>query len=226
MASYSCLKSLDICAVRASVLNADGSPDFGQVNGTAYDLSTISLGRTAISTTVTGVSQEDGCGRICISIPDRNITTGETLSLVLCQLNLELINVLTGAEVCLDGSTDVIGIQAPDPAATQLPVEFHAWTKAYTSAGQNASPYSYYHWVWPSVLWSIGDWNIQRGVLQVSLTGTATGNANLGDGAFADLPCPVTSFFGVFLADDIPDPDVSPYSANTEGCGFITTPVS
>lgn len=225
MASY-CLKSLDICGVRASVLNADGSPDFGLVNGTAYDLSTISLGRTAVATTVTGVTQEDGCGRICVSIPDRTITTAETLTLVQCNLNFELINVLTGAEVCLDGSSDVIGIQAPDPSVTQLPVEFHAWTKAYTSSGQNASPYAYYHWVWPNVLWSISDWNIARGVLQVTLTGTATGNANLGTGAFADLACPVDQFFGVALADDLPDPDVAPYSANADGCGYITTPAS
>jgi hypothetical protein len=225
MASY-CLSSLDICAIRASVLNADGSPDFGQANGTAYDLSPISLGRTAVQTTVTGVTQEDGCGRICVSIPDRTITTAETLALVNCKISFELISTLTGAEVCLDGATDVIGIQAPDPSVTQLPVEFHAWSKAYTSSGQNAAPYSYFHWVWPSVLWSIGDWSIQRGVLQVSLTGTATGNANLGTGAFADLACPVDQFFGVFLADDIPDPADAPYSENADGCGWINTPVS
>lgn len=224
--AYSCYNSLDVCAVRASVLNADGSPDFGQVNGSAYDLSAISLGRTAITQTVTGINQEDGCGRICVNIPDRNITTGETLSLVLCQLNLELISVLTGASVCLDGSLDVIGINAPDPTATQLPTEFNVWTKAYNNNAQAASPHSYYHWVWPSVLWSIGDWNIQRGVLQVSLTGVATSNANLGAGAFGDLVCPPTTFFSVFLADDIPDPDVAPYNANTDGCGFIDTPVS
>jgi hypothetical protein len=225
MASY-CLKSLDICAIRASVLNADGSPDFSAVNGSAYDLSTISLGRTAVATTVTGVTQEDGCGRICVSIPDRTVTTAETLSLVNCNLNFELINVLTGAEVCLDGSGDVIGIQAPDPSVTPVPTEFNAWSKAYTSSGQNAAPYTYFHWVWPSVLWSIGDWSIQRGVLQVSLTGTASGNANLGTGSFGDLVCPVTQFFGVFLADDIPDPDVAPYNANTDGCGYIDTPAS
>lgn len=223
---YSCLNSLDVCAIRASVLNADGSPNFGLANGSAYDLSAISLGRTAVTTTITGVNQEDGCGRVCVNIPDRTVTTAETLSLVLCQLNFELISVLTGAEVCVDGSGDVIGISAPDPTATQLPTEFHAWTKAYENNAQHASPYTYYHWVWPSVLWSIGDWNIQRGVLQVALTGTATGNGNLGDGSFADLACPVETFFGVFLADDVPDPDVAPYNANGQSCGFINTPAS
>lgn len=223
---YSCLNSLDICGIRASVLNADGSPNYGLANGSAYDLSTISLGRTAITQTVTGVNQEDGCGRICVNIPDRNITTGETLNLILCQLDMELISVLTGAVVCLDGSLDVIGFEAPDPTATLLPTEFHGWTKAYNNNAQNAAPYTYYHWVWPNVLWSIGDWNIARGVLQVSLTGVATGNANLGTGTFADLPCPVTSFFGVFLADDVPDPDDPPYDANDQSCGFIDSPSS
>ena len=223
---YSCLNSLDVCGIRASVLNADGTPNFGLANGSAYDLSAISLGRTALTTTVTGVNQEDGCGRVCVNIPDRTITTGETLTLVLCQLDLELISVLTGAEVCLDGSLDVIGLQAPDPTATKLPTEFHAWSKAYQSNAQVADPHAYYHWVWPSVIWEIGNWNIQRGVLQVALTGTAVANANLGDGTFADLPCEITQFFGVFLASDVPDPDVAPYNANGQSCGFIDSPTS
>lgn len=223
---YSCRNSLDICAIRASVLNADGTPDFGLANGSAYDLSAISLGRTAITTTVTGVNQEDGCGRVCVNIPDRTITTGETLSLVLCQLNFELLNVLTGAEVILDGSLDVIGLVAPDPTITHPPVELHGWSKSYDNNSQGAAPYSYYHWVWPHVDWSIGDWNIQRGVLQVSVTGVATANGNLGNGAFGDLPAPVDQFFGVYLADDLPDPDVAPYDANDQACGFINTPAS
>jgi len=223
---YSCLNSLDVCGIRASVLNADGSPNYGLANGSAYDLSAITLGRTAVTTTVTGITQEDGCGRVCVNIPDRTVTTAETLALVLCQLNFELISVLTGAEVCLDGSGDVIGFQAPDPTVTRDPVEFHAWSKAYSNNAQNAAPYTVYHWVWPSVTWEVGDFSLARGVLQVSLTGTAVSNANLGTGSFQDLVCPVEQFFGVFLADDLPDPDVAPYNANGQACGFINTPAS
>jgi hypothetical protein len=223
---YSCLNSLDICAIRASVLNADGSPNFGLANGSAYDLSSISLGRTPITTTVTGINQEDGCGRVCVNIPDRTVTTGETLALLLCQLDSELINVLTGAEVILDGSGDVIGFIAPDPTVTRPTVEFHGWSKAYENNAQHAAPYTSYHWVWPGTTWEIGNWTLQRGVLQVSLIGTAVANANLGDGSFGDLPTPIDQFFGVFLADDTPDPDEAPYNANGQSCGFIDTPAS
>lgn len=223
---YSCLNSLDVCAIRASVLNADGSPDFGLANGSAYDLSTISLGRTAITQTITGVNQEDGCGRVCVNIPDRTVTVGETLSLVLCQLDSELISVLTGAEVIVDGSLDVIGFIAPDPTVTHPAVEFNAWTKAYEDNSQHAAPYTNFHWVFPKVSWTIGDWNIQRGVLQVALTGVAESNANIGTGAFGDFPVAIDQFFGVFLADDVPDADSAPYNANGQSCGFVNTPAS
>jgi hypothetical protein len=224
--AYSCLKSLNVCAVRASILDADGSPDFSLANGSAYDLSPITLGRTAISTTTTGITQEDGCGRICLSIPDTTTTTGETLSLVLCQLNLELISLLTGAEVILDGSLDVIGFIAPDPSAAKPVIEFNGWSNAYSGNAPSAAPYTNYHWVWPYTQWTIADWTLQRGILQVSVTGTATANANIGTGTFADFPVAIDQFFGVFLADDLPDPDVAPYDENVDGCGFIDSPAS
>lgn len=222
---YGCYQSLDLCAVRASVLNADGTRIGSNPNGSAYNLSPISLGRSPIVSTGESFEQRDGCGNICVSITDPDVTTGENLTLTLCQLDLELINILTGASVLLDGGGEVFGVEAPDPSVTQNPVEFHAWTKAYSGSSQVASPRNYWHWVWPKVQWNIGDWTIERGILSIVLTGRAAANANLGSGSFADLPAAgVQQFFGVWLDNDIPSADAAPYNANGLSCGFVDTP--
>lgn len=224
---YGCYQSLDICAVRASVLGSDGSKTGAATNGSAYNLSPLTLSRSPIVSTGETLEQRDGCGDICVSIQDADVTTGEDLTLELCQLDLELISILTGAEVLFDGSGEVIGIDAPDPSATAPIIEFNAWSKAYNGSSPVASPRTYWHWAWPYTQWNIGDWTIERGILTVTVTGRASGNANIGSGSFNDFPGGgITQFFGVFLADDVPSADEAPYNANGLSCGFVDTPAS
>jgi hypothetical protein len=224
---YGCYQSLDLCAVRASVLNDDGSKTSTLINGSAFNLRPISLGRSPIVSTGETFEQRDGCGNICVSRQDPDVTTGEDLTLELCQLDLELISLLTGGEVLLDGTGEVIGVEAPDPGNVPPTIEFNAWTKAFDGSSPVAAPRTYFHWVWPSTTWNIGDWTIERGILSVILTGRASANANLGSGSFNDLPgAGVQQFFATFLADDIPDANLAPYNANGLSCGFVDTPAS
>ena len=132
---------------------------------------------------------------------------------------------MTGAELLLDGSAEVFGLEAPDPSVALSPIEFHAWTKAYSGSSQVADPRDMWHWVWPSTKWNIGDWTFQRGILSVTLTAKAVGNANIGNGSFGDLPgAGVQQFFGVWLDNDEPDSTIAPYNANGLSCGFVDTP--
>lgn len=224
---YGCYQSLDLCAVRAATLDTDGSKLGATVNGGAYNLRPISLARNPVVSAGETFEQRDGCGRICVSLIDPDVTTNEELTLELCQLDLELISTLTGAEVLLDGTGEVIGIEAPDPGGTAPVIEFDAWTKAYDGSSPVATPRTYWHWVWPFTQWNIANWTIERGILSVQLTAKASANANLGSGAFNDLPgAGIQQFFGVFLADDIPDADTSPYNGAGLSCGFVDLPAS
>lgn len=224
---YGCYQSLDFCAVRSAELASDGSKQGAVTNGGAYNLRPISLSRSPNVSTGETFEQRDGCGNICVSITDADVTTGEDLTLTLCQLDLELISNLTGGEVLLDGSAEVIGVEAPDPAATAPLIAFEGWTKAYDGSSQVAAPRDYWHWVWPGTRWNIGDWTIERGILQVGLTAKASANANAGSGPFNDWPgAGIQQFFGVFLASDIPDADSSPYNGQGLSCGFIDLPAS
>jgi hypothetical protein len=222
-----CYQSLDLCAIRASLLEADGSRTGALVNGSAYNMRPITLSSSANITTGDTIEQRDGCGNICASITDPDVLTGYSLVLTLCQFDYELLSILTGGDLLLEGDMDVIGFEAPLTSTTSIPVEFNAWSKNYSGSSQVGAPYAYKHHIWPKVQWTLGDLNLERGVLNVTVNGTASENANLGGGSFNDLPgAGVQAAYAVFDASDIPDPDSSPYNGNGLSCGFVDTPAS
>ena len=77
-----CYQSLDLCAIRASLLEADGSRTGSLANGSAYNIRPITLSSSANITTGDTIEQRDGCGNICASITDPDALTGYSLVLV------------------------------------------------------------------------------------------------------------------------------------------------
>lgn len=216
-----CWNSADLCAVRFSILDADGSPLCDEPEGSAYSMTPISLAVTPTVDTGETVTTRTGCGDICYTRTDPDVDTGADLVLTLCNLDPELIALATGAEVLtVNGEPGYAKGLTAGPA-----VEFHAWTKSLDGSAQNASPNSYWHWVWPSVRFSLGNKTLGRDSLQPVLNGTASASASIGAGGFSDIPATVDPFYeAVWTADDIPDPDVAPYNEQDLSCGFITTP--
>jgi hypothetical protein len=181
----------------------------------------ISLQVTPTVDTGETVTTRTGCGDICYTRTDPDIDTGADLVLTLCNLDPELVVLATGAElITANGQPGYAkGLTAGDA------VEAHFWTKSLDGSAQNASPNSYWHWVWPNVRWSLGNKTLGRDSLQVVLNGTASASTAIGTGAFQDIPVTVDPFYeAVWTADDIPDPDVAPYNQNLLACGFIDTP--
>jgi hypothetical protein len=214
-----CYSVLDFCAIRASRLTADGTPDYDEEFGSAEDNSPISLGRTAQVTTGDRFERKNGCGVVCSVKENPDTTTGETLSLSLCNLNIELIELLTGATVILDPADPnvIIGFIVPDPTAVQPSIELNGWSKTWDADSQVADPYSYTRFVWPLTTWRIADWTLQNGFLDVTLEGKASGNSNISDGSFSDHPAAITEYFGLFFDEAANVPD---------GCGYLATPVN
>ncbi|MDZ7742985.1 MAG: hypothetical protein U5Q03_14935 [Bacteroidota bacterium] len=154
------------------------------------------------------------------------MTTGEDLTLTLCQLDLELISILTGGEVLLTAPAKSSAWKRPTlaPLLRSLP---SSPGPRHMTAHPRSPLRDYWHWVWPGTRWNIGDWTIERGILQVGLTGRAQANANAGLGSFNDWPgAGIQQFFGVFLASDEPESDVSPYNQAGLSCGFIDLPAN
>lgn len=221
-----CYQSYKAVAIRASKLNSDGTLNQPLTAGTAYNMRPVSVQLSPQVTTGDRIEQKAGDGSLCVVIEDPDTTTGYELTVVLCQLDIELIEVMTSSDIITDpGDSDiVIGFIAPEPDTEPDPVEFHVWSEALDGSEQVAAPYSHWHWVFPFTQWNIGAQTLENGVLTVTLTGKARTNSSIGSGSFCDLPTPITGFFGVYLADDVPDPDEDPYDGNSASCGWIDTP--
>lgn len=216
-----CWNSADLCAVRFSLLDTDGTPLCGEVDGTAYSMTPISLQVTPTVDAGETVTTRTGCGDICYTRTDPDVETGADLALTLCTYDVELIALLTSAEVLTVNGAP--GFAKGTQTAT--PVESHFWTKTLDGSSQVAAPNNYWHHVFPNVTWTLGSYTLGRDALQMVLNGNAAPSGNIGTGAFGDIPATTDPFWvAVWTANDIPDPDVSPYNQNDLACGFIDTP--
>jgi len=223
---YGCYTSADLCAVRISVLNEDGSPIFSNVDGSAYDLSPISLQINPTSSTGDTFEQRNGCGDICFTRTNPDSNTGADLVLQLCEIDYEFIALALGTSIIVDGSAENIGVAYG--TSTGAPVEFHAWAKTYADSSAVASPRTYVHHVFPNVTWTVGSQTLQQNARIVTLNGTATTSSTIGDGGFGDIPETIQPgiayYWAEFVADDIPVATEAPYNANGLACGYVDTP--
>ncbi len=221
-----CYVSADLCGFRASILEEDGSPDFGLALGTVYTLKVISLQVAPTQDAGDNTTFRDACGEIYYTRSVPATSTGATLTLTLARYELETIAGLTGAEVITGpGSLPGYSLGTDTPAATEV----HIWTKAFQDGGATrvASPNEWYHVCYPHVVWTAGSKTFQSDPLNYVLTGTATTNGNIGTGGFGDIPAITNDPYEIaWLDDDIPDPDVSPYNGESDVCGMIDTPAS
>jgi hypothetical protein len=170
-------------------------------------------------------TQRDGNGSICNTDTTPDVVTGIRGDLTLCIFDFQMIELLTGARLLVNGGT-AIGIELPDPSDTPPTIEFHAWAKAWDGSSQAASPYSYVHLAAFATQWRIGDMTFEENAFEIPLTFTGKANQNIVIGSFDDIPLDVQgdSFAAIWFANDVPDADASPYNDNALTCGYVDTP--
>lgn len=203
--AHRCLAEAMACRIRVARLNDDGSLDPGTENLYVSD-AIISVGTSPDVEAGEVLTQRNGCGNICVRRRSDDETVAYNLTLALCQLDSELIELLTGATLITQGGVTV-GLQRPKVGSVKPAVSFEVWSEARTAAGQASfdGALLWWHWVWPHVKWTAGDSSLEAGVLNVAVTGYAEENENMGTGPAADWPDLITAAEAFFLDDDIPD---------------------
>lgn len=217
-----CYQVADLCAVRFSLLDTDGSPLCNEPDGTAYTMDPISLQITPTVDAGESVTTRNGCGAVIYTRTDPDVEIGADLVLTLGLWDPELLQLATSGEIAVGPDSLPAFAKGTQTADS---VEAHFWGKTFDDSSQVASPSSYTHFVFPSVTWTFGSFSLNRDLLQVVLNGTAVPNGNLGSGGFSDVPVFTDPYWmATFTSDDIPDPATAPYNANGLGCGYVDTP--
>lgn len=218
LAAPACYSSIQACMLRVARLTSGGVPDPGATNGYISD-ALIQIGSTIEVEAGDEFTQKNGCGALCVSFKDVDRIKRATLALELCTLDAELIELLTGASLITVGGESV-GFSIPKSDTTPGSVTVEAWSKAWDGSQQASDGVNalYWHWVWPSVKWQIGNHTLENGILRVPLTGIAIENDNIGNGPWNDFPAAadLTAAESVFLDDTLP----------TAACGYSTVPAA
>lgn len=214
-----------LVAVRVTILDTDGSRVCSNTDGTAYSLCPVSIATSEDVDAGETQTKRCGDGSVFATYSTDDAITGLEITLTLSPYDLEFIEVATGATPLLDAG-DIIGLSGGNDFYA-LPTEFHCWQEAYSGSALAASPYSYWHHVFPHVRWRRQVPPLAEGFNDVVLIGKVQGNLNLGNGSFLDIPVEAfedsAELHAWWRADDLPDADTSPYN-NGLGGGYIDTP--
>jgi hypothetical protein len=205
-----CLTPVDVCALRITALDDNGTPLVGASSAVVRSL--VQIQRSTTVSTGSSFEQRNGCGDICASKIGVDSITGVALELQLCQYDFALAALLLGVDPILGNvfsASQPIGIDLPSStAATPNGVCVEAWSKAMDGSEQAASALSnlvWIHWVWPKVTWVPGNTTIAEGVILTTFTGKGVENSQIFDGPFDDFPAQPQGAEMQFYDENIPD---------------------
>lgn len=207
-----CYGGVQACRLRVARLDAGGVPDTGADNLYVTD-SLIQIQSTPEIEAGDEFTQKNGCGDICASFKGVDHIKRVTLALTLCQLDAELLEMLTGGSVLTSGG-DTVGYAMPSSTDSPAPVSVEAWSKAWDGSQQavDGSDALYWRFVFPSTTWVLGQHTLANGIMTIPLTGTGTENSGFGTGPGGDLPASIPGPEAYLLDTDLPDAE----------CGYQT----
>jgi len=238
-----CLSSIRTERIRVAKLTSGGAPLAGPTNGYVSDAQ-VTVDVTLNLEAGDEIIQKNGGGRLCATFKDVDRIKNATIKMELCQLDAELLSLLTGGTVI---GTPPIGFQPPGAQdSLENPVCLEVWTRAWDGSSQAVLPDgvtgAFWHFVFPSCKFTPDHFVLNDQTLIVPVTGTAQDNTAITpDGPFNDWPTDVadvggiTKVYGVFLNNPPPDancggipvpaqPPATPATGATSGTPGTWTP--
>ncbi len=203
-----CASTVEICAVRATRLASDGTVDIHIDN--VYVVSDV-IQLQFTPNIREGAEREllGGCGGCVIaSKTDEDSLRRFDLQLDAGRLEPGLLEMLLGATV-IENTNGPIGFKygAKQPCGTpKARVAFEAWSKRWTVDDEQDPDFPWWHWLWPSVSWVLGQNTLQADFGPVIATGKSRANTAWGDGPYGDQPTDVEADQVMVWADagDLP----------------------
>lgn len=210
-----CLAAVRLCAIRATLLDDDGSPHNGPSN-VYVSASPITLGVTPSVEQGDERTLKSGCGCIIATYKGIDSLKRFDLELDLGKIEPGLLSLLIGADEILSGA-DPIGLwwagQLTCDDEPVAPVMLEGWQTAWDGAGPAASPNRYVHWIWPFTRWQIGQHTLQDDFFQPKVTGFSQANNAIGLGIHDDIPVgevQIGPLGGFFYDDNLPTAQCGP----------------
>lgn len=202
-----CASTVEICAVRATRLDTDGTVAPGPDNVYVVQ-DVIQLQFTPNIREGDEREMPGGCGCVIAQKSDDDQLRRFDLQLDAGRLEPGLIEMLAGGTV-IEGTDGPLGVLVGTKRACGTPaprVALEAWSHRWTEDDENDPVYPWWHWVWPSSAWVLGQNTLQADFGPVVLTGKSRANSSWGFGPYGDQPADVeANQMGVWAsASDLP----------------------
>lgn len=187
--ALTCASTVDLCGVRATRLASDGTVD-PDVDNSYVVQDVIQLQVTP--NTREGEDREmiGGCGGCPIATKtDDDQFRRFDLELQAGRLEPGMLEILTGGTV-INGTDGPLGVQLGEKTAcgtTRSRVGFEAWSKRWTVDDEQDAVYPWWHWVFPSVLFVLGQNTLSADFGPIVLAGKSRVNSSWADGPYGDM---------------------------------------
>lgn len=209
MANNTCLGSIKAVALRAGRLAASGAPSAGATN--MYTSSSlIELGMAIQVDQGTERQVKNGSGDICQILREPDKIKGLDLTMQLCELDAELLEMLTGATIITSGGS-TIGHMAPAVGGQANPngVSLEAWSWGWDGAARAGDAIAdpvFLHWVFPLTRFTLGTITLNEDFMNIPLTGKVEENPSIGTGPNNDLPAALAAgrLYSVYETATVP----------------------
>lgn len=201
-----CASTVEICAVRATRLDADGTPAAAP-NNVYIVQDVIQLQFNPNITQGQTRTMAGGCGCDIATKDEDDTFVRFDLELQAGRIEPGLLEMLLGTAVIAD-STDLIGAHFPTKLACgEAPtrVALEAWSKRWLPTDEQDPVYPWIHWLWTATAWTLGQNTLQGDFGPIVLTGKSRANSSWGTGPYGDQPEAATGH-GMFWFDagDLP----------------------
>lgn len=175
-----CAQSFQVCGLRVNRLNTAGVPITGANN--AY------FGKAPIEVTLkpnyqkgVELTMENGCGTLCGYYKQPDLLKDYEIKFDLCDLDNELIEILTGNATVVTGSNTIGGqfkrqSACASPAQNGVSLEF--WTKRWAACSAGSDGILYWHWAFPKVILWPGEQMMKNEFMKIPIEGFMLENAN------------------------------------------------
>jgi hypothetical protein len=185
--AFNCGVSFGACLVRITRLDSNGNVIAGS-NSYVSD-KPISIQVNPNNEPGNNFSVRNGCG--CKIASRKNPDTFNFWEITFDAAAMEPVmqQFLLGATAITDTGVTV-GVAFPSAldCEEQAPtVAFEFWAENVTGSGLDGT-YPYFHWVFPSTTWVLGQNTFQEGPAQPQFVGNSQTNENWGEGPYGDGP--------------------------------------
>jgi hypothetical protein len=210
MATTECLAAIHLCRVRATRLNADGTPVAPPNNVVVSDVP-IDLAVTPVIEAGKDSTLVGGCDCIIATYRGYDKLKRFDFVLNLGKMDFPLMELMLGSTIITGPGTDTgdyIGQWWTENAfvcgtPAQPNLAFEGWQTGWNQDHQD-NVFPNVHWVWPSTYWQIAPHTLQNDFTTLQLTGFSRGNTAWGLGIFGEQPASAPPLGGFFYSATVP----------------------